>query len=1042
MLPANEAEIVPTGPDAIAALTGAVARAQRNDPFARVVVIADHYDAARSVRHRLGASGMINVTFQTGSRLAGELAQMAGELAQTERKPLSRLLESQAVRLVAEKEAAGFAPAGKQRFYRSLADAFRQMAERGEIPDAAGAEVSAYDMNAIAEKRYAAYHKLVDDRGYYLPPELPRMAADAVALLPDARRLPNVIYYLPRRMSVGDIALARALQARGKTQIIAGRTGDPVSDDPVKDLLERLGCDVAAFDAAAPSNPLRQRAQDDALSIISAPDPEEEVRAVIRRIAADADTPYHRVAVIYRQDNPYAALLRQEMDFANIPYSGAEYRSLGDTPTGRRLSGFAAMAAAADTPDGVVDRERLIEWITAAPVRYPAQNFKIPATAWADLARKAHANGPPAQWQTRLNAYIQQQENRSRERYGELSLWVEREKIEAKSLHEFVEDLSNRLSQFARPRMDWETASAQLADMLYAYIWYERDRPAESDDDRRRIGELAASLSGLSDWGVEYRPDTLLEALADGLRSPVSSQGKPVGAGVYLGRPAGIAGADYAVVYAVGMAERQFPPSPRANPWLAENPAELREQAALERYDFLAAIAAARKAVLCWPQATADLRLAYPSRWLVEAANYLHQTHGGVNRLNYETIGQGAGHEHWLTTIASRQSGLSGVTESSAMDAADYRLMHLAANPDRLNDAAIADTRMRRALTARNARNGDSLTEWDGLVATDDKEISRVANIGGQGNPISPSALETWANCPYMYFLSRVLSVSAPPEDEDDELSALDRGSMVHKILERFVKESDGSQTETLLDFAEKEFNNMEISGITGRYLLWEMQKEAIRSGLSNFLDAEREWFGGNTPEISDAEVDFDDVGVDVDGLAEVRFRGKIDRLDVIGGEVRVRDFKTGNPDKYRIVNRRDGTSRAEYSVSNGRALQLPVYVAATQTRHQGKVVKASYCFPLSERNVHDVNPYTDADREQFHSTLRSIVNSARNGIFPATPDSEGQFSNCHWCDFNNLCPTRRRQIWERKGHDPKAQPFNQLGGRAAIGNANDDANE
>ena len=1029
MLPVTEAEIVSTGPDAIAALTGAVARAQQDDPFARVVVIADHYDAARSVRHRLGASGMINVTFQTGSRLAGELAQMAGELAQTERKPLSRLLESQAVRSVAEEQAAGFAPAGKQRFYRSLSEAFRQMAERGDQPNAAGAD----GMNAIAEKLYPDYCKLVAGNGYYLPSQLPNFAAAAVAELPDAR-LPNVIYYLPRRMSVGDIELAQRLHSRGKAHIIAGLTGDSVSDDPVKKLLERLDCDAtAAFAGDAPANPLRQRAQDDALSIISAPDPEEEVRAVIRRIAADADTPYHRVAVIYRQDNPYAALLRQEMDFANIPYSGAEYRSLGDTPTGRRLSGFAAMAAAdtADTADGVVDRERLIEWITAAPVRYPAQNFKIPATAWADLARKAHANGPPAQWQTRLNSYITQQENRSLERYGELSPWVEREKRDAKSLHEFVEDLSKRLSQFARPRMDWETASAQLADMLYAYIWYERDSPAESDDDRRRIGELAASLSGLADWGVEYRPDTLLEALADGLRSPVSSRGKPVGAGVYLGRPAGIAGADYAVVYAVGMAERQFPPSPRANPWLAENPAELRREAALERYDFLAAIAAARKAVLCWPQATADLRLAYPSRWLVEAANYRHQAHGGVNRLNYETISQGAGHQHWLTAIASRQSGLGGVTESSAMDAADYRLMHLAANPARLNDAAISDTRMRRALTARNARNGDSLTEWDGLVATDE-EISRIANIGRQGNPISPSALETWANCPYMYFLSRVLSVSAPPEDEDDELSALDRGSMVHKILERFVKESDGSRIEALLDFAEQEFADMESSGITGRYLLWEMQKEAIRSGLSNFLDAEKEWFG-STPDKSDAEVAFIDVAVNVDDLGEVWFSGKIDRLDVIGDEVRVRDFKTGKPDKYLIVNHRNGISSAEYSVANGRALQLPVYVAAAQTNHQSKVVKASYCFPLSEKNVHDVSPYTDADREQFHSTLRSIVNSARNGIFPATPDARETYNNCHWCDFNNLCPTRRRQIWERKGHDPKTQPFNQLGGQSAI---------
>ena len=485
------------------------------------------------------------------------------------------------------------------------------------------------------------------------------------------------------------------------------------------------------------------------------------------------------------------------------------------------------------------------------------------------------------------------------------------------------------------------------------------------------------------------------------------------------------------------MAERQFPPSPRANPWLAENPAELRREAALERYDFLSAIAAARQAVLCWPQATADLRLAYPSRWLVEAANYRHQAHGGVNRLNYETIGQGAGHEHWLTTIESRQSGLGGVTESSAMDAADYRLMHLATNPARLNDAAITDPRMRRALTARSARNGDSLTEWDGLVATDEAP-PRVANIGGQGNPISPSALETWANCPYMYFLSRVLSVSAPPEDEDDELSALDRGSMVHKILERFVKESDGSRIDALLDFAEQEFAAMESSGITGRYLLWEMQKEAIRSGLSNFIDAEKEWFGGNTPDKSDAEVDFDDVGVAIDGLAEVRFRGKIDRLDIIGGEVRVRDFKTGSSNRYTS---RDTAGNA-YTVANGRALQLPVYVAAARRDYPNSGITASYCFPLADKPVYNARNYNDEQQDVFHTTLRNILSAARNGIFPATPDGEGQFSNCHWCDFNNLCPTRRRQIWERKGRDPKAQPFNQLGGRAAIGNANDDANE
>ena len=1025
MLAAAETEtvVVPVGPDAIDALAAAVRRAKNDDSFARVVVIADHFDAARSIRHRLGMAGMINVTVQTGGRLAGELAPSSG-------KSLTRVLESQAVRQVAEERAAGFSAEGQRRFYRSMAEAFRQMADRGKT-DVVGAD----GMNAVAEDLYPEYRRQVEEKGYYLPADLSRDAADAVADLP-AARLPAVIYYLPRRMSEGDIRLAQALRGKDKAQFIAGQTDDADADDPVAKLLGRLDGNVAAFDDAdAPPNPLRQRAKDNALSLISAPDPEEEVRAVIRRIAAAA-TPLHRIAVVFRQANPYAALLRQELDFAGIPYSGAEYRSLGDTPTGRRLAGFAAMAAVY-AADGAIDRERFIEWITAAPVRDPGHGRTIPVTDWAEMARQARAGGPPAQWRTRLNAYIAQQESRSLERDGEISGWVERRKEQAEALHRFVADLSARLSDFAGPRMDWAIAADQLTGMLNVYQWYIDDSAAESADDRRRIGELAASLAGLADWGVAYRPETLLEALGDGLRSPVSQRGRPVGAGVYLGPPPGIAGADYEVVYAVGMAERQFPPSPRANPWLADDAAELRRDAQLERYDFLSAIAAASNAVLCWPAATGERRFAYPSRWLVEAANYLHEAHGGAGRLNYETINRGAGHQDWLTVIESRQAGLKSTMQLSAMDVADYRLMHLNAQPAMLHDAGLSDARMRRALAARAALNGAALTEWDGLVGS---ESARIAGIGRPGSPISPSALETWATCPYRYFLSRILRIAAPPEDDADELSALDRGSIVHKILERFVKESDGVTKEKLLELAEDEFDKAEKSGITGRYLLWEMEKETIRNGLSNFLDADARWLGGKADK-SDAEVGFEAVTVDVADLGEVSFRGKIDRLDVIGDEVRVRDFKTGNSTTSTEHYTKDTKSSEPYTISNGRALQLPVYVAAARREYPDKEITGSYCFPLADKPVHGARQYNDDQQDDFHTALQNILGAARNGIFPATPDGEGQYSNCHWCDFNNLCPTRRRQIWERKGRlDSNVQPFNRLGGKGAMRDGDDNA--
>ena len=1029
----------PVGPATLSALAAAIACAKADDPFARVVVIADHNDAARAVLHWLGAqgTGMINVTAQTGRRLAAELAGDG-------QKTLPRTLESHAVRLVAASDDAAqeFGPAGRNRYYRSLAAAFREMAERPDAPappdapDAPDESPAGDAMNARAETLHAAYRRLVQDKGYGIPADLPQRAADAVVNR-TARQLPYVIYYLPRRLSAGDLALAQALLAKGRCAVVAGCSGDSDADAPALRLRAQLGgsdFDESDFGETAGTgaggDPLQQRAGAGRLSLIAAPDPEEEVRTVIRRIAA-GDAPFHRAAIIYRQANPYDSLLRQELDFAKIPYAGAEYRTLGDTPTGRLLQGIVDLAAHAGAADGAIDRERLIEWMTTTPVRWPGQQTPdgkgrpVPATGWANLAREARANGAPDAWQSRLNMHWTKVAARMKELRDDYDDGG-RLRQNCADLHSFIADLSARLHMLGSPQPDWATAATQLNERICAaYRWY---GDGETDSDRQRVAELIDSLSELGNWEVAYDLDTLQEAIREGLQAPVSGRGRSVGAGVYIGPPAGIAGAEYDAVYAVGMVERQFPPRPGVNPWLADNPAERQREAALERYDFLAAVAAADRVALCWPAATAERRQAYPSRWLVEAANRLHQQAGGSGRLAYDGIAAGAGSEHWLTLIPSRQAGLE-LLPGSAMapaDADDYRLMHQAAMPEKLR--ARSDARMRRALEARAARNGSAFTEWDGIVPAD---TARIAGIGSRERPVSPSALETWAACPYRYFLSRILGLAALPEDDDaGELSALDRGALVHKILERSVTEGKQTPAE-LLALAEQEFEDAAARGIAGHYLLWEMEKAKIRDGLTAFLDREKVWLGNAAPDESRAEVAFDGVKVSVEGLGEVWCRGAIDRLDLLGDAVRVRDFKTGKPDNYTSgLNTQNAVT-----VANGRALQLPVYTAAARRDYPNATVTASYCFPLADKNTHGARPYNDAqDSDEFRVTLQRIVGSARAGVFPATPDGAGAYSNCHWCDFNRLCPARRRQIWERKGRDDAAvRPYNALGGKAAI---------
>ena len=1037
------------GLEALSYLALAVDQAQAEDQFARVMVITDHHDVARSVRHWLGGKGLINVTVQTGRHLAIELARPT-------RPALPRLLESQAVRHVAEAEAdrLDLDPVGRHRFYRSLITAFREMAERADTPgdDAAG---DPDDMNLLAERLYVEYHKGISERGYHLPSELPYMAAEAVNDHWIRGHEPAVIYYLPRRLSIGDTQLAKVLLERGKCQVVAGFVADENADRAVRELFGILGSQgiEEASTVSKAADPLCQRAESGALAIVAMPDPEEEVRTIVRSIAA-SDAPFHRIAVIHRQDNPYASLLRQELDFAQIPYSGVTHRSLGDTQTGLLLLGLVDLAVELNGPRGAIDRERLIEWITSTPVRWPREqgegefslrSITVPATAWANVARSARANGTVQNWKSRLTAYLAQMELQAEAANGrddDDDPFMRRLRWSVAELQEFLERLAGALGSFGNSNgPEWESASTQLKSLMTTYRWAVAE---ESPEDLRRIDELVDSLVSLKEWGSVFTPEALRESIREGLQSQASDRGEPVGAGVYIGPPAGIAGTEYDVMYAVGMVERQFPPRPRANPWLAQNRPELDRVSSLERYDFMAAVAAAREVVLSWPAATAERRSSYPSRWIIEAANHLHEREGGTNRLTHENLTENASAKPWLTVVPSREAGLRYLSDlhMQPADGTEYNLMHLVAETrdSLLHHQAIAsDPRMSNALKARNARNGNVLSPWDGQLGPD---IPRVAAIGTRDYPVSPSALETWATCPYKFFLKRILGIAAPPEEEEDEMSASERGSLVHKILERFVRERNQTDTD-LLDLAEVEFAIAEERGVTGYPLLWDMEKEDIRAGLQSFMAAEAEWLAGAANEASAEDsfgggTEIGEVSVAIDDLGEIWFRGKIDRIDVVGDEVRVRDFKTGKPEPYF-----DGTRgrKADRTLSNGRAMQMPVYVAAARKKYPDPAVQisGSYCFPLADNNTHDVAPYTEGDLKEFHTPLFAIVDAARRGVFPATPetagDSDQERGNCTYCDFNRLCPTRRRQVWERKGREDAAtvRPFNSLGGRAAV---------
>jgi hypothetical protein len=53
---------------------------------------------------------------------------------------------------------------------------------------------------------------------------------------------------------------------------------------------------------------------------------------------------------------------------------------------------------------------------------------------------------------------------------------------------------------------------------------------------------------------------------------------------------------------------------------------------------------------------------------------------------------------------------------------------------------------------------------------------------------------------------------------------------------------------------------------------------------------------------------------------------------------------------------------------------------------------------------------------------VSTITSGIKAGLFPANPGAaaRGGFENCSYCDFNNLCSSRREVFWERKKGDSR----------------------
>ena len=1024
-----------------------------DDPLTPVTVVAPTTYSGLFLRHALGRDGLANVRFVVLPRLT-ELLGAAALDAQGKR-PLTSVLESAIVRSVAADASGALARLrGHPSLHQSLQATFRDLRL-----------ASAVTMSRLEDRgglvsevlRLFRIFRLRSD-GYYDREDLARSAAEAISsdrasALDD---LGAIVFYLPRSLTPGEREMVFALAQRGRALVMLPATGDEEVDSGAR----------ALADAILPVSETPEIPNDDgelqSTELLIAGDAREEVRSVSRRIARDLESgiPMYRIAVLYPHGEPYSGLIRQELERAGISIYGPAGTSIANSAAGRTLMGLLDLA------DGSFAREQVMAWLTSSPIAPAIGGGAWLPSHWDTISKLAGVVAGVDQWEMRLEAFalaLERQVDQAPPGEELAEVQAVRRRTEAKSSRElaaFIKVLAQRV-QPPPESSSWKEFSNWARGLLDHYVDRSMAPPLLEAEALRKAEtglEEIAAVDSIAPGGTTMAQ--FRRAVDDVVSSPVGHLGR-YGHGVFVG-PFGAAQAmEFDRLYLVGMIEGAVPPRAQDDPLVpdrdrvdassAPGAMPLRTQRRDEvRYAFLGAMATSWHRTLSYPKSlSGSRRTAYPSRWFLEEASVLH------GDPVYSADLEGLADSSWLTVVPSAEAGLRAADHVAFSDSGDYDLHCLQRWRDAGRDLAMHHVaglgHIAHAIQMERERETATLTPFDGDLSSVAPSIPRLRI--SDGAPLSPTRLQDFATCPYRYFLRHVLRLSAIDKPEEIiTISALDRGSIIHGVLHEFMaqvgaagrmprpaKPWDDGHRALLNTIAERALRGAEERGVTGKELLWELERVAILEDLEEFLladEALRSRFGGMPHAFElgfgrgqGAQGDAQPVAsLSLPGLGPVQFRGAIDRLDLNedGRVALVLDYKTGATTRYRVMD--------DDVVDRGRLLQLPVYALAVQSLLGDQVdrVEAAYWF-VSARGGFSTAPSAPiALQDMLAPFQRSVDTCARGiqeGLFPLNPGDESNRSwrNCGYCEFDSLCPTRRDQHWERKQKDPRLQDYARL---------------
>jgi hypothetical protein len=1021
-------EFVRPGNAALEWLHTAITSLKGDDPLRHITLIVPNYYAGRVAAHHLAqVGGFVNVRFRRLSEFATIVAApaMVGSEALTEARQTSAIHAS-----LTATDGPLTPLAEHPSLQGALAHLFREL-RRQELD---AQEVLGSESRKTAKAALTAYRTYRGLTGGYLDQTgIRRLAAERLAhgFAQAFADLGALVVFLPTRLDPVDVHLIAAAGRLLPMRVALPYFGDPSDGDRESLSAGQALCAAIGVDAALGETARGHPLSATNTSVVSAPSPTEEVYEALRRIAEDLEheVALYRIAILYRQVEPYAAIVRESLDLAGIPWSALEGRPIGESLPAQALIALLALRAQNYA------RSAVVGWLDVIAGRAGDEATQNPAL-WDRISREAGITAGLEQWTKRLVAHAAALDEQAEEgeRIGWSAATRERLREDASTARDMAAYMQ-RLDQTLRPPSDrspWNAFVDWTLQLWQEECGGEMGWPVDEVQFARQITSL---LERLRDAGYFEEPDAgpSFTLFATTVQNALMGQARPVrrlGEGVLIGPVQSVMGQTFERVHILGLTEGSFPPRPPISPFFPPgepDPLHLAErQRSDERRNFLTAVAAADHGqVTLYTPASLGGRIAFPSSYLLEVVG-LHLGGGRVDTATFRGLRQ-ADHP-WLTVLPSAEE--AAARAQTAADREDLRMgrvirwtrrgLPLAQHPLAIEPGLPIGV----GLAMSAARRSAAFTPFDGNLAPLAGTLQGLA-------PASTSAVERWAACPFRYFLSDHLRVRPTPRPQDTwTIEPLERGTLVHRILHAFfatlranggvAAEFTSEQRSLLGRIASQHFEQTADRGLAGHPLIWENAAGSLLSDLQTFLaaDAFRREGDGMAPLFLEATFGtgsgaWPPVELEIAG-ERLRFRGVIDRLDADETlrRIHVFDYKAGKADGYKGL--------TQDPVLAGRHVQLAVYMLAVRRALNltDSQVGASYSF-VTRNGGFTLLPLPDNGEEveeRLLAVLETILAGMHAGAFPQVPGSgSDQLGNCRYCEYDRICPAARDDAWERK---------------------------